>query len=94
MTDQHTESETQTTQPPLGNGSELSGLVRRIHSHLGQLPLHVAQRESARLLLEAVERIEQLAAAIDKMPTCKIACDDIVMVPVDRYNAAINIANG
>lgn len=77
-----------------GGQSALGGLVSRIHRHLGQLPFHVAQRDSAKLLLEAVERIEAMTEAIDKMPTCKVACDGVLIVSVDRYNKAVQIANG
>ena len=38
-------------------------------------------------------KLNNLAVAVGNMPTCKIACDGVLFVPVDRYNAAVEIAN-
>ena len=68
-------------------------LVMRMRRHYSQMAPHAKERETAKLLKEAIEQIDSLGVAIDELPTCKIACNGVLLVTADRYNAAVNIVN-
>lgn len=73
------------------NKTNNAPLLTRLQRHYQDLD---PDDNTAMLLHEAMERIMALNEAINEMPSSKIACGGVLLVPIERYNRSVDIANG